>query len=84
MQIFKKEPFFHGHDNYDQVGPAAAAVLSFHARPFATPPSHVLLCDGKRAQLVKIAKVLGTDDLHKYLTKYSINLDPHYESLLAR
>lgn len=49
--IFKKEPFFHGHDNYDQ--------------------------------LVKIAKVLGTDDLHKYLTKYSINLDPHYESLLA-
>jgi len=33
--IFKKEPFFQGSDNYDQ--------------------------------LVKIAKVLGTDDLHKYL-----------------
>jgi casein kinase II subunit alpha len=33
--IFRKEPFFHGHDNYDQ--------------------------------LVKIAKVLGTDDLFAYL-----------------
>ena len=37
--IFKKEPFFHGHDNYDQ--------------------------------LVRIAKVMGTDDLHDYLDKYS-------------
>ena len=36
-QIFRKEPFFHGHDNYDQ--------------------------------LVKIAKVLGTDELHEYLEK---------------
>ena len=35
--IFRKEPFFHGHDNYDQ--------------------------------LVKIAKVLGTDSLHAYLDK---------------
>lgn len=49
--IFKKEPFFHGHDNYDQ--------------------------------LVKIAKVLGTDDLYAYCEKYSIELDPHYEQLLA-
>eukprot|EP00981_Chlorochromonas_danica_P005875 scaffold1208_cov163-Ochromonas_danica.AAC.2 len=36
--IFKKEPFFHGHDNYDQ--------------------------------LVRIAKVLGTDELFEYLDKY--------------
>ena len=35
--IFKKEPFFHGHDNYDQ--------------------------------LVRIAKVMGTDDLHDYREK---------------
>lgn len=35
--IFRKEPFFHGHDNYDQ--------------------------------LVKIAKVLGTDELFDYLDK---------------
>ncbi|KAJ3125527.1 Casein kinase II subunit alpha [Nowakowskiella sp. JEL0407] len=38
--IFRKEPFFHGQDNQDQ--------------------------------LVKIAKVLGTDDLDKYLEKYDI------------
>ncbi|KAJ3011569.1 Casein kinase II subunit alpha [Thoreauomyces humboldtii] len=41
--IFRKDPFFHGQDNYDQ--------------------------------LVKIAKVLGTDTLYAYLDKYSIKLD---------
>jgi casein kinase II subunit alpha len=41
--IFKKEPFFVGTDNQDQ--------------------------------LVKIAKVLGTDDLFKYISKYNIVLD---------
>lgn len=50
--IFRKEPFFHGHDNYDQ--------------------------------LVKIAKVLGTDELYQYLEKYDIELDPHYDGILAR
>ncbi|EGD83394.1 CMGC/CK2 protein kinase [Salpingoeca rosetta] len=48
--IFRKEPFFHGHDNYDQ--------------------------------LIKIAKVLGTDDLHAYIEKYKIVLDQHYHQLL--
>lgn len=52
LQIFRKEPFFHGHDNYDQ--------------------------------LVKIAKVLGTDDLYLYIEKYSIRLDPHYSELITR
>ncbi|CAI5460949.1 unnamed protein product [Closterium sp. Yama58-4] len=50
--IFRKEPFFYGHDNYDQ--------------------------------LVKIAKVLGTDELNSYLGKYSIMLDPHLEALVGR
>jgi len=50
--IFKKEPFFHGHDNYDQ--------------------------------LVKIAKVLGTDDLFTYLEKYEIELDSHFDGILGR
>ena len=48
--IFRKEPFFHGQDNYDQ--------------------------------LVKIALVLGTEDLLKYLEKYSLELDTHYDRLL--
>ena len=50
--IFRREPFFHGHDNYDQ--------------------------------LVKIAKVLGTDDLQKYLDKYELELDSHFEGMLGR
>lgn len=51
-QIFRKEPFFHGHDNYDQ--------------------------------LVKICKVLGTDELYIYLEKYEIELDPQYDDILGR
>ncbi|KAF1874088.1 hypothetical protein Lal_00041532 [Lupinus albus] len=50
--IFRKEPFFYGHDNYDQ--------------------------------LVKIAKVLGTDELSAYLNKYRIELDPHLAALIGR
>lgn len=45
--IFKKEPFFHGNSNTDQ--------------------------------LVKIARVLGTDSLYSYLDKYDIQLGPEYE-----
>ncbi|CAH8678966.1 unnamed protein product [Schistosoma haematobium] len=50
--IFRKEPFFHGHDNYDQ--------------------------------LVRIAKVLGTEELFQYLTKYEIVLDPRFNEILGR
>ncbi|KAG1342057.1 putative Casein kinase II subunit alpha-2 [Cocos nucifera] len=50
--IFRKEPFFYGHDNHDQ--------------------------------LVKIAKVLGTDELHAYLNKYRLELDPQLEALIGR
>ena len=50
--IFRKEPFFHGHVNYDQ--------------------------------LVKICKVLGTDDFQVYLDKYKIELDSHYDVILGR
>jgi len=49
--IFRKEPFFHGHDNRDQ--------------------------------LVRIVKVLGSDDFVRYLDKYGIVLDPHYMALLG-
>lgn len=50
--IFKREPFFHGNDNYDQ--------------------------------LVKIAKVLGTEALDNYLDKYDLDLDPNFDGLLGR
>lgn len=47
--IFRKDPFFCGHDNYDQ--------------------------------LVKIARVLGTEELYEYLNKYGIELDPQVSLL---
>uniref|UniRef100_A0A0G4H9Y7 non-specific serine/threonine protein kinase n=1 Tax=Chromera velia CCMP2878 TaxID=1169474 RepID=A0A0G4H9Y7_9ALVE len=50
--VFRKEPFFHGHDNYDQ--------------------------------LVKIARVLGTDGLFEYLDRYHLELDPHFDDILGR
>ncbi|KAF2468061.1 Pkinase-domain-containing protein [Lindgomyces ingoldianus] len=50
--IFRKEPFFHGSSNSDQ--------------------------------LVKIAKVLGTEDLFDYLDKYDIELDAQYDDILSR
>ncbi|XP_042458742.1 casein kinase II subunit alpha-2-like isoform X2 [Zingiber officinale] len=50
--IFRKEPFFYGRDNHDQ--------------------------------LVKIAKVLGTDELNAYLNKYQLELDPQLEALVGR
>lgn len=50
--IFKKEPFFQGSDNYDQ--------------------------------LVKITRVLGTDDLYKYLNKYKLKLNENYNGLIEK
>ncbi|KAK8956946.1 hypothetical protein KSP39_PZI000229 [Platanthera zijinensis] len=50
--IFRKEPFFYGHDNHDQ--------------------------------LVKIAKVLGTEELNAYLNKYRLELDPQLGALVGR
>lgn len=50
--IFRREPFFYGRDNYDQ--------------------------------LVKIAKVLGTDELHAYLAKYKLELDPQLDALVGK
>lgn len=47
--VFRREPFFHGKSNTDQ--------------------------------LVQIARVLGTDDLYKYLKKYNLKLGPEYEDL---
>ena len=50
--IFRKEPFFHGCSNSDQ--------------------------------LVRIAMVLGTEDLFDYLDKYDIELDAQYDDILGR
>lgn len=48
--IFRKEPFFHGVSNSDQ--------------------------------LVRIARVLGTEELLGYLEKYGIELDAQFDEIL--
>jgi casein kinase II subunit alpha len=32
---------------------------------------------------VKIAKILGTDDLFNYVEKYNVTLDSHYDDILG-
>ncbi|XP_070244445.1 casein kinase II subunit alpha' isoform X2 [Bos mutus] len=80
--IFRKEPFFHGQDNYDQ------AVLGRHCCtwPFSGCREWRLLCHFVCFvfQLVRIAKVLGTDELYGYLKKYHIDLDPHFNDILGQ
>ncbi|XP_017772365.1 PREDICTED: casein kinase II subunit alpha-like [Nicrophorus vespilloides] len=49
--IFRKEPFFSGSDNYDQ--------------------------------LVRIVRVLGSQGLDNYLTKYNIHLNPQFKENLG-
>jgi casein kinase II subunit alpha len=50
--IFKKEPFFQGHDNHDQ--------------------------------LVKIVKVLGSEEFYDYVDKYQIELDAKFTDIIGR
>jgi hypothetical protein len=40
--------------------------------------------DSNRDQLVKIAQVLGTDNLYKYLKKYHLKLDEEFLKLLGK
>ena len=35
-------------------------------------------------QLVRIAKVLGTEELYEYLDKYQIELDPRFSDILGK
>ena len=35
-------------------------------------------------QLVRIAKVIGTDELFEYIEKYHIELDPRFNDILGR
>ena len=40
--------------------------------------------ESNRDQLVKIAQVLGTESLFKYLKKYQLKLDEEYLKLLGK
>ena len=40
--------------------------------------------ESNRDQLVKIAQVLGTENLYKYLKKYHLKLDEDFMKLLGK
>jgi len=44
----------------------------------------LLLMCGFDWQLVRIAKVLGTDELFEYINKFQIDLDPRFNGILGR
>lgn len=69
--IFKKEPFFHGHDNYDQLVRISkvCGVL------------RVIII--MLIRLFIMMQVLGTDELFDYLDKYDIDLDAHFGGILS-
>lgn len=55
---------------------AMLAAMVFKVDPFFHGSSNT-------NQLVKIAQVLGTDDLHRYLQKYELQLDAQYDKVLG-
>lgn len=56
---------------------AMLAAMIFKVDPFFHGSSNT-------NQLVKIAQVLGTDELYKYLDKYELDLDEQYDTVLGR
>lgn len=55
--------------------------------PVAWAPPVVCVCPLTALparQLVRIAKVLGTEDLYDYIDKYNIELDPRFNDILGR
>ena len=92
--IFRRDPFFCGHDNYDQVGGrgplpceagrAAGCTAKGGMVPLlAAGLWHFAQHTHTHTQLVKIARVLGTEELHDYLARYGIELDPQLEAQLG-
>lgn len=88
--IFRKEPFFHGHDNYDQVYVWAIDQHSFYRKLilfFCVMTLNICECCSFVSvflELVRIAKVLGTEDLYDYIDKYNIELEPRFNDILGR
>lgn len=56
---------------------AMLAAMIFKVDPFFHGSSNT-------NQLVKIAQVLGTDELYRYLDKYELKLDSQYDDVLGR
>ncbi|VDM25392.1 unnamed protein product [Toxocara canis] len=80
-RFFKAPELLVGYQFYDysldmwSVGCVFASII-FKMEPFFCGQDNY-------DQLVRIAKVLGTEDLFNYIGKYQVELDPHYENILG-
>eukprot|EP01018_Ginkgo_biloba_P007335 Gb_41818 [translate_table: standard] len=79
--IFRKEPFFYGHDNHDQLVKIAKMQVR---RRLLTPNTRYTLRFHMWEQLSLLFEVLGTDELNAYLNKYHLELDPQLDALVGR
>jgi casein kinase II subunit alpha len=78
--IFRKEPFFHGHDNYDQLVKIAKVSAAHPCRwPLSSRPTN-----GPLAPCFGPAQVLGTEELFHYLDHYDLELDPQFDGIIGR
>jgi casein kinase II subunit alpha len=85
--IFRKEPFFHGHDNYDQLVKIAKVLGTGAMRPYTLRPRapNDLHTHGGYWLCGWLAVcVASVDELQAYLDKYAVELDPHFDGMLGR
>ncbi|KAK4390444.1 Casein kinase II subunit alpha-2 [Sesamum angolense] len=77
--IFRKEPFFYGHDNQDQLVKIAKVRMWYciHVRGCFVP-------ELRKVSFYVFLLVLGTDELNAYLNKYRLELDPQLDALVGR
>ncbi|KAJ0096323.1 hypothetical protein Patl1_28558 [Pistacia atlantica] len=78
--IFRKEPFFYGHDNHDQLV-KIAKVMPLAYSEFILP---FMEYDGLLYDVFDAFQVLGTDELNAYLNKYHLELEPQLDALVGR
>ncbi|PPD68451.1 hypothetical protein GOBAR_DD34667 [Gossypium barbadense] len=77
--IFRKEPFFYGHDNHDQL---VKIAKEHQFVTFSATLTFVYLLFFLDATIT--LQVLGTDELNAYLNKYHLELDPQLDAQVGR
>ena len=77
--LFRREPFFRGKDNLDQLGKVISILHNTVYAIFITCP--IVRCR-RLYSIGKIASVLGSADLIKYCQKYEIKMSPEMQRFL--
>ena len=77
-------------DVFTEFVPSEQIQCSYHYRlhkskyDFISLNKSLNIYISSTSQLVRIAKVLGTEDLYDYIDKYNIELDPRFNDILGR